>query len=297
MSFLQRKIRLIITLGSTPQNPNQVFDGTNSNTVTLEGLRISANILKAGGKGLSTANLRIYGMTFSVMNKLSTLGVPIAFYVAANTITIQAGDDVSGMSTVFEGNIQQAWGDFEGMPDVAFNIQAFVGALNLAAPTAPTSYPGSFDVATAMSGLAVRGGYNFQNNGVSVQLPASYFSGSLINQINQLVEHANIAHIIENGTLYIWPMGGSRDELIPEIGPDSGLALYPKYTGVGISFRTVYNPSIGFGSKIKMKTSLTPAAGIWIVKNLVYDLESEMPDGKWFTDVEAAAPGFVVVTQ
>ena len=91
MSYVERLIDLTITLGATPQNPNPTFQGTASNTVKITGLRTSVAIVKAGGRGLSTAQVRVYGLPLSVMNQLSTLGVPIVYWVGKNTITIEAG--------------------------------------------------------------------------------------------------------------------------------------------------------------------------------------------------------------
>jgi hypothetical protein len=79
------------------------------------------------------------------------------------------------------------------------------------------------------------------------------------------------------------------------ISPETGLVGYPAYTGQGIALRTLYNPSVGYGSEINVESILTPACGTWVVNRLAYDLESKVPDGNWFCDIEAAQRGIVQV--
>jgi hypothetical protein len=295
MSLVERLIDLTFTKLPTPQNPNRTFEGTDTNTVKVSGLRTSVTILKAGGQGLSQAQVRVFGMPLSIMNQLSTLGKPLAYTITPATITIEAGDSQNGMSVVFQGNITQAWADFNSAPEVSFNILAFVGALIAAAPTAASSFPGAADVATILAGLATRAGLNFENNGVNVKLASPYFPGSLMAQISACADAAGISHIIDNGTLAIWPANGSRHDLAPLISPETGLVGYPAYTGQGIALRTLYNPSVGYGSEINVESILTPACGTWVVNRLAYDLESKVPDGNWFCDIEAAQRGIVQV--
>lgn len=297
MTFARRIINLTMTLGATPQNANPTFPGTNSNVVNVKGLRTSVDLVKAGGRGLTTAHVRVRGLPLSVMNQLSTLGVPIIYWVGKNTLAIEAGDEDSGVSTLFIGTITQAWADFDDIPDAAFEMIAFVGAYEAAANAAPTSFPGPFDVATAMSGMATVAGYNFVNNGVNARLPPSYFPGSIMAQIKALADAAGISYIVDNGTLSIWPAGqqnGSAPAIL--LTPDTGLVGYPRYTGQGIAFRCLYTPSMTYGCKVDLQSSLGPnASGEWVVYKLAYDLEAEMPDGAWFCEVEAARPGFAVV--
>lgn len=306
MSYVERKINLTITLQApaSGQNPNPTFAGTNANTLKIlgggnnpAGLRISAAIVKAGGRGLTTAEVRIYGLPLSIMNQLSTLGLPILYYVGRNLITIEAGDDQSGMATLFQGVITQAWADLEGAPEAVFTVMAFVGALQTTTPTPATSYPGGADVATIMQGLASRGGFNFQNNGVQVRLANPYFWGSIMAQIQACAEAADVAYIIDDNALVIWPKNGSRGGLVPKVAPGAGLVGYPRYTSQGVAFRCEFTPSIGFGSQVELDTSITPAKGTWNIYKLTYDLECQEPDGHWFLDIEAARPGIQVIPQ
>ena len=293
VSFVRRLIDVTFVL------EKRTFAESGTNTVKLSGLRISSRIVKAGGRAFSSAHLQIYGLTLSMMNDLSTLGsVPMAF--DKNRMIVEAGDAVSGMSTVFVGEIVQAYGDFDGMPSVPFHVRANVGRNASLAPVAPLSLRGPVDAAGALSGLATQMGWAFENNGVATQLPSSYWPGTAREQAAAIVRDAGIEwNGGDNGTLAIWPRGGSRGGLIPLIAspPDGGMIGYPSYTNAGIVLRTVFVAGLlGVGGKIQVRSSLTPAAGTWAVQNLSYDLDANVPGGKWECSVVATLPGLVRVS-
>ena len=305
MSYVERAIDLTITLQPTSTQPNPTFNGTTSNQVKIlgggsvarNGRRISARITKAGGASLGQAEIRIYNLPLSVMNQLSTLGTPLIYQVGRNTVVVEAGDDIDGMAVIFQGTINTAFATFDESGNATFSITAQVGELNAAASTDATSFNGTAAVATIMASLAQRGSYNFVNNGVTVSLAYPYFSGSILDQIKTCAAAGGVQWFIDDttNTLHIWPTGGNRDGLIPEVSAATGMVGYPSYTSNGISVRTLYNPSIGFGAKISLKSILTPAEKIWVVYYLDYDLECQEPGGPWFTNLEAVEPGYTIV--
>lgn len=287
MSFVRRKISVTFTISEG------AFDGTDANIVTVQNLRTSATILKIGGRGMGSLNLRIYGLHASLMNKLSTLGLT-PMEQRHNSVSVSAGDDEAGMAIVFIGTIQNGYVDYMGAPEVSFNVQAFSGLEALVKPVQPSSYRGSTDVATIMGNLAAIMNLKFENNGVNVKLAYPYFSGTAREQALDCVEHANIEwNNMDNGVLAIWPKGSSRGGSILEISPETNLVGYPAYTSWGVTITITFNPSINYGSKIKLVSSLLPACGEWVIYRIEYILESETPEGEWFCYLEAARPGYV----
>jgi hypothetical protein len=288
VALVQRLLSFTFQLGEG-QFGNSGFD-----TVTIEGLRASCRIVKAGGPSMSAAECDIYGMTLDQMNKLSTLGMVVTL-TRKNIIEIDAGDIESGMSTVFRGTIFGAWADFTGAPDVVFHVEACVGGIEALVPVAPTSFKGGADVATIMSGLATQMGLSFENNGVKVQLANPYYPGTARTQAQAVAEHAGVEWIIDNGTLAIWYPGQARGGVAPLLSPSTGMVGYPAYTSQGIVVRSIYNPSIGFGHKIEVQSDLQDACGEWVVFSLDHDLDAMMPHGKWFTTVQCARVGVAPV--
>lgn len=285
MALVRRLLSVTFTLGEGS------FGTDGSNNVTLEGLRISSKIVKAGGYSMATLNMRVYGMTKSQMDKLSTLGLEIALF-RRNTVLLQAGDETSGVGTVFTGTITNAWADFQAQPEVAFYVEAHEGLIEALKPSPARSYTGPTDISVIMSGLAEEMGVPFENNGVSVILPTPYFFGSARNQAWAAAKQANIGITLDNNILAIWNKGQARGTVVPLLSPTTGMVGYPAYTSKGIMVKTVFNPAIGFQSKIKVESSLTPASGEWIIYSLDHDLEANLPGGQWFSMIGAARPQF-----
>jgi hypothetical protein len=261
------------------------------NKVTLpDGLRMSAQLQNAGGLSDGTLDLTIWGMTRSLMNQLSTLGMQINL-VPKNPITLTAGT-AGNMSTVFNGYIIAAYADYNASPEVAFHINAHTLGAFAAAPAEASSFQGSADVATIMSGFAAKMGLRFENSGVTAKLQNPYFSGSLRDQARACVRAARISwNSGELGLLAIWPKNGSRSGQIPVIAPPpkGSMIGYPTYTAYGIMLRNLFDPTIGLGQKISVESSVLKT-GQWQVYMLSHQLECLLPDGKWETTVMAYNP-------
>lgn len=284
--YVKRKIELSIKLGMGD------YGMSGFNTITLKGLRVSCSIQKYGEPNSDTADFRVFGMNLDLMNKLSSLGKPI-YRERLNTITVSAGDDVVGMSIVFFGIIMEAWADMAGQPEVSFNITAQTGALNSSRPVAPFSYNGSADASTIMGNIASQMinadgklGMKFENNGVSVILDHPYFPGTLKAQAEACARAAHINWAMDGDTLAIWPIDGKRNAGVPLLTARAGLVGYPAFVVGGIGVRSVFNPAIVFGGQVKVESIIKPANGTWTIYRLFHTLESEQPNGAWFTDFE-----------
>lgn len=304
MSFVQRKLKVIVQL--TPQSgTNQPFkfDETGTNTVTLEGNRVSAKIQDSGAPVGSKAQVKVFGMKPSLMNQLSTLGL-VYNIVPLNVLTIQASsDDGSGYTNVFIGTIFHAYADYSGQPNVPFIFDCMPGAAQAVIPAAPTSFTGSTDVATIMSGFARHMGMGFENNGVNVKLSNPYYTGGIRVQAQQCAEEAGIEWGDINGKLAIWPKGGSRTTPnMPIISRRTGMIGYPGFTQQGVYIRTLFNPQISFGQRVKIETDLfsgiskaQPQANFpteWAINKVDLDLESQVPKGHWEMMIWAYNPGY-----
>jgi baseplate hub protein gp41 len=236
--------------------------------------------------------LTVYGLSKSTINRLSTLGMRLNL-VPQNSIVLEAGDDSSGMATVFTGYILAAIANFNAQPDVAFYLSAFTLAPQSVEPAKASSFKGTADVATIMSGFATQMGLKFENNGVQVTLQNPYYSGSVKTQAQTCVDDAGIAwNHGDLGILAIWPKFGSRGGLVPLISPQTGMIGYPTYSALGVDVRTLYNPSVGFGSKVQVQSSIEAACGVYSVCGLAHHLACEMPDGPWFSTVNCYAAKF-----
>jgi hypothetical protein len=297
MSFVERKLRATITLAAIEGQAQTFSNSGGADTVVIENLRMSAEILHAGGPADGTLELTIYGLSQSTINRLSTLGMKINL-VPKNGIVLEAGDDASGMGIVFTGFILTAFADFNASPNVSFHITAQTLGPQATIPAKASSFKGSADIATIMSGFATQLGLQFENNGVTGKLENAYFSGSAKTQAQECVDAAGISwNHGEGKVLAIWPKNGSRNGQIPLVSNDTGMIGYPTYTDYGINIESIYNTSIGFGQKIQVQSIITAASGTWAVYGLGHHLESQMPNGKWFSTVLCYNPKFPTPVQ
>lgn len=287
-------VSVILDAGPKGEAAQQFTESPSDNTVNLTGYRMTADIDKSGVPAMNKAQIRIYGLDASVMNQLSTVGLEPTF-TKKNIVTITAGASSDNMSLVFSGVIQYAWPDFEGSPEVAFNITALTGLLQALTPILPSSYPGPTDVVSIMTDLAKQMGYAFENNGVSgIILSSPYLPGTARSQALEAAAAAGIFVVFDDdptgaasGTLAIFPQKGSRNTPVPVISPTDGLDNYPYYIGPAqIGVRTLFNPAIRFGGNIRIKDSVNKGAnGLWRVVQLTHSLSAQYPDGEWFTEV------------
>jgi hypothetical protein len=288
INFSQKLIQIKVQLVQVPEtNQPGVFTETGTNTVTLEGSRMSVQINNSGSLNSTEMTAKVYGLTPSLMNQLSTLGQSFNL-LPRNKIVISAGDTINGLSTIFTGIISSAYGDFNSAPDVPFYFTGNAGQGDSTISTIPTSFSGPTDVATMMAGFANRMNVGFENNGVSVQLNNPYYDGNIWQQVQKCKRdaHINADRFTVGGAsgevLAIWPVGGNRNTPdVQLISKDTGMIGYPSYTNQGIKVDAVFNPKLARGQLIQVQSSLFRATGMWTVTKLDHFLETLLPKGQW----------------
>jgi hypothetical protein len=202
-----------------------------------------------------------------------------------NRITVTAGEEGGAMSTVYEGTIDTAYGDFRSAPDPVFNVIALSAAVAALKPVSASSYNGTVDAAQVMQDLAGKMGFVFDNNGVSFNLTNPNFSGTALEQVKSCAKAANIFYTADRGKLAIWPKSGYRGTDPIPIDAAHDMVGYPEFSSEGINVQTIFNPNLELGGRVNITSILTPANGIWNIYRLNVDIESEMPDGKWFSTI------------
>lgn len=295
-SFTKRRITLSIRLANdTKTNQPVKFSESGTDTVTVEDARMSVRIQNSGAPAGSMATVDVYGLSESLMNQLSTLGM-VFNMVPKNTLTVQAGDDQNGMSTVFVGTIMIGYADYNQAPDVPFHIEANSILADAVAPAVVSSFTGQAAVADIMAGFARLMGLTFENNGVDTKLSNPYFSGNIRTQMRACADHANInAEVINGSILAIWPKGGNRSGgSVPVVSAQTGMILYPAYTQQGIMIRTLFDPKITFGGLIQVESRVKAVndVGRWAVNMLNLALDADVPKGKWEAVIAAYNPNF-----
>lgn len=274
------------------------FDGTGSTpslgTMKLTKHRVTASISIVGQPGMGSAQVSIYGMTLDKMNQLATFGQPIQPQRKI-TMIVEAGDDVNGMSRVFEGGVQQAWADFQAMPDVPFHVFAYSDGIPAQQRSEGGSqdyngYSGATDVPKMVEKIAGICGLQFENGGVDCKLMNPYHFGSPLRQLHAIREAADIMSVIELGTLAIWPINQARPGGNLVISKDTGMVSEPSFTEYGVLVKTEFTRYAKYGTEFKIQSIITPANGPWSIAKADYDLQSLVPKGHWFVTLFGTKP-------
>lgn len=286
MALAERKIRLQFQLGQ-----GEFAGGSGNDTVELEGLRCSVNIVRQGVLS-ARADVQVWGMPLALMNQLTVTQKFFFEQNRYNQLTIYAGDDDDGMAMCFGGSIREAWADGQQQPDVVFSVSADGGQYELMQTVPPISFKGDVDAALVISGIAQQMNYQFENSGVTGKLPNPYYPGTPKAQLLKACEAVHCEWEVDdaNRIIAIWPKGGARDGEIVLISKDTGLVGYPAFSQAGVRFQTLFNPNIEFGRHIRLESQFGPANGRWKVNAIAHRLESLVPGGLWFTDVECIYP-------
>jgi hypothetical protein len=253
-------------------------------------LRTSARITKAGGFNLGALQLELRGLSLDHICQLSTFGS--RFHPNYNyTVTVDAGDDENGMSTVFVGGIQQAWGDMKAMPDCPFHVMAVSGGSAAVMRAPPSSYQGATEAKTILQELAKKSGLSFEDSGIKEKLADPYFWGSPWKQMKEVIDAAGIEGFIDNGTLAVWPKNKARTGDTIEVSPQTGMRDYPSFTEYGVQVRTEFRRAINYGAMMNITSDIKPACGQWRIIKIDYDLQANTPKGSWYAILDGAQVG------
>ena len=288
MSYAIRRIRLTFNLGTGN------FGESGSSQVVLQGLRVQCHITKTGNVAMGEAQIRVHGLTQEHLNQLTSI-YQAPQLLRKNTVTVEAGTDyINNMAVVFTGGITVAQADIANQPDSVLNVIAQAGLIYKVKPLSQTSasasYPKSATIDSILKPLATLMGLDYYNAGVQFSLNTQYLHGSILDQVQQVIQAAGCKwNNGNNNVLAIAPNNSSIQKYFggkaPVITPDTGMIGYPAYSSLGIMVRTLFNPNINLMGEVQVVSSLPQADYIWIVYGLSYNLESETPNGQWYTEV------------
>jgi hypothetical protein len=287
MAFIKREISLTFTKGAG----TGVFATTGTNQVTYEGLRVQCDIAQSSNLTFGQAQLRIYGLTLPQMQEISALNRYFMSLLPVE-LTVWASDDQGVMNLIFDGQVMLSQIDMNGQPDSAIIIVAQAGILTALQVDAPATYPGAVSHLDVLESLAAQAGLAWNPNGRAVTLNSPYLPGSIRDKIIRCATMADVNWTIALNTLTVWPhygtINGTPGKLytgrVPLVSPETGLVGYPTYSAnSGITVKSIFNPQLQIAGMANVQSQLQFANGTWQIFNIHHDLESQMPNGRWFT--------------
>ena len=277
-SFSRKKLEVKLVLGAG------TFGGEgNTKVITL--LATQAKVEKVGLPDKNKASVRIANMKIDDMGQLTTLAFrPLE--TQKNLVSIMAGDEESGLSQVFAGEITTAYADFNIAPDPVFLVEAMAGYYPALVSSSPTAVKGSIAVSDFISQQANKISYTFKNLGVTDQLRNAIFSGSPLEQAIAAAEQVGKQLIIDDSTLTLMNPDKTRGDTVV-LNKESGLIGYPSFNSDGISVKCIFNAALELGGKIKIESIVPKASGVWKITKLTHTLTANSSGGgPWQSDIE-----------
>lgn len=323
--FVKRALAVQITIPKGIQKMNYQTGKLETSeyagqTISLSKYRIKAAIECYGEASAVRATFQIYNLPYELMAALSGYGTMGVFnYAAKDAQAISSGSGVVAVSLfvsentnstlgktatqaqlqqndktrIFRGSLVTASAQMVAAPDPFLFIEC--NTLNDArlVPTPPISFKGAVKASVIAKQLADFMGWGFEDAGVQTVLQNPYFCGSVSTQLSDLAQQSSFVWIVENNTLSIWPVNGARLSLPSNasgvlVNADNGLISYPEFNGIGISFSTIYNPGLRFGSQVRLETDFPNATGSYVIYGLSHHLDSEDPTGEWTSIVQGS---------
>jgi hypothetical protein len=263
---------------------NAVFPGTNSNTLVLEGLRMSATV--QGVARLSTqADIRVWGMKREDMNALTVAWANPP--IVRDHVVILEANTGDGFTQVFKGTILEAQPDYQNAPNVAFHLAAITGYFQKINAAPPTSYPDAADIIDVVGDLASKMGFTAIIAGnVNAFLSSPYLSGTYWDQLQQACQAANCDFYVQGDTILVTKQGLPRTQQPTVVlNQNSGLIGYPSYERAGLNVQCLFDPAIVNGSPVDIESVVPSATGRWYPYSVEHNLECNLPGGAWFTQM------------
>ncbi|HGB4054875.1 TPA: hypothetical protein ACIVFN_003797 [Salmonella enterica subsp. enterica serovar Adelaide] len=272
MSYVQRDITVEFTLSD-----GRTFDNGKGNILTVSGAKCFATVTVYGGTAGTQITLYIWGLSPAHMADLSYRGVWRPAQSTANEMRVRAGGRL-----IFEGDITDAYADYNQAPDIPLILTGQV-SFNLRNQTAADfSAKGDVPVADIIRALASSAGLKFENQGVSRSLSNPHFSGNLVQQMLDAASAADInIDLGDAEKVTIWPKDKALDIPAVHISPDHGLIGYPVYTMTGLSATTTFCPDLFIGRRVHLESSLPNVTGDYQLTGVIHTITSRTVGGQW----------------
>ena len=280
MSFSKKDIRVTFQLGAGSFN-------SAGNTKIITGLACSFNIEQVAAPDFCKAQGKIYNMNIDDIAKLTTLSFEPLAVDKRNLIKIETTENNIDFTTVFVGEIENAFGDFNAAPDIALTINAMSGSYAMKLPASPISSKGTTLVKDLFNKLAMQAGYKFETD-ITASVNNIYLQGSVMQQIYSLARAIGAKVIIDNDILRVMKKDESLKNGTVLINAESGLIAYPTFSNQGIVLSCEYNPRIKQQGLIQVESIVPKATGTWRVIKINHIIAANIPaGGEWKTQIEA----------
>jgi hypothetical protein len=189
------------------------------------------------------------------------------------------------LAVVFEGEITEAWADFNAVPDPEMKIEAESGSYPQLMPEPPVGVAGQAPLGNLAQAEADAMGYSFRDEtGGRYTLSNSVLKGSPVDKLRSMAGEAGADLIIDGREIIMLPAGEARKGNAVLVNRDTGLVGYPTFTEDGVTFAMFFNPEVLFGGLVRLESVVPKATGTWKVTEVKHSISSA---DKWRTEIKA----------
>ena len=278
-TYSRKSIRATITLQA---------DG-GGNQFVFEGFAMDVSVAKTGGTEFAKANVTIYGLSVATMAQLTWCTFkPLSR--GYNLLQIEAGELGTQLGVIFQGEITFSYADLNGSTP-ALKIEAQTGSYPILIPEAPIAIQGQQSVEQFVQQEAAAAGYEFENQGVDVQLKDCVISGDPITKIRSVAEAAGADVLLDDRKVVLVPRDKPRkaEGGIPVVSAETGMIGYPTFTTQGVQVRSFFRPDLMIGAEVRLESIVPQATGVWKITQLNHELSANNPGsqawrGLWLND-------------
>ena len=279
-SFTNKTIQVVMAMAE------DTFEN-GANQITVEGLPTTVEIQKQGGDERPSCTVTIGNLNIDVVKQLTTLSFrPLQRF--KNQITVNAGEAGKQLQTIFIGDFENAYGEFQNAPTMNLMVKAIAAQHGALMATPATSVDGTEQVSKLMEQWAVEAGYTLDNRGVNASVKNAVYRGSPVEKAKTLARDVGIDLIIDDGKFTITPNNTPVDGNAVLVDAQHGLLGYPQFSNDGIQFTSIFNPNYKIGGLVKVDSIVPRASGIWKITKIHSRLEAYVPNGgQWSSEVSA----------
>lgn len=257
--------------------------------ISFKDFAVQCSVEKSGYPAFPKANVVLYGLSLNTMERLTHLGFT-TFSLKRNKINISAGIKGQTLSTIFKGEIVNAWADFNSAPSPTFKIEAKCGLFPALIPHPPVAVNGNQSVSDIIESISKEIGYVFENNEVTASIKDCVINGDPVEKMRRIANEVGANLIFDDEKVVLVPKNASRKTQgsMPLINAQNGMIGYPTFSNNGINVACFFRPDLRIASNFKLESIVPRATGTWKITSLKHELSANNPGANsWKTVIQA----------
>jgi hypothetical protein len=289
-TWVERLAQVTVTI----QRPNAQGNAA-SQTFNFLNNRMKIRI-RDGGANFGNMRVEIYGVPLADMNQIARLYLMPLTPQSTDTISVAVWNGTS-FQPIFQGIVSWSAIAPSAMPDVSLVIESNSAFGLMQTAASPYSNNGPVLLSAVLDTIAAGAGYTVDYSPQAAQytMQRVRLTGSLSDQLRGLLNNfPDLTYNIHLQRIIVRSANApynSTASAVP-VSTATGMEAAPEYSTSGVSFQTLFNPSITPGTAIQFTTEFTYLNQTsWVAAVLQHELEPNVFNGKWLSSIAACAFG------